>query len=86
MQTATAEEIVRILPKGIMTIPKKMRTSVGLAENGLARVREEKGRLIIEPIYTLPYPVRQYTDKEIEEFFALDDKETNRLKRRGLLP
>jgi len=83
MQQITGEEIVKIQPKGLFTIPKKFR--VGLfEENGLARVRKEKGRLILEPIRTLPYPVRSYADEEIEEFMDLDARETKKLKAKGL--
>ncbi|OGG14150.1 hypothetical protein A2773_05365 [Candidatus Gottesmanbacteria bacterium RIFCSPHIGHO2_01_FULL_39_10] len=84
MQIST-ENIIRILPKGVVTIPKKIRELVRLEENELARIKVEKGRLIIEPVRTLPYPVRSYTEKEIDEFIALDKKETKELKKRKLL-
>ena len=84
MQIST-ENIIRILPKGVVTIPKKIRELVRLEENELARIKVEKGRLIIEPIRTLAYPVRSYTEKEIDEFIALDKKETKELKKRKLL-
>lgn len=84
MQQLIQEEIVKIQPKGLFTIPKKFRTGL-FEENGLARVRKEKGRLIIEPIRTLDYQVRSYTDNEIEEFLNLDAHETKELKTKGLL-
>ena len=80
----TLEEIVKIQPKGLFTIPKRFRTGL-FEENGLARVRKEKGRLILEPVRTLPYPVRSYTDQEIDEFLELDANETKKLKTKGLL-
>ena len=86
MQVQQQEEIIKILPKGIMTIPKKFREALGFVENGLARVKQEKGRLVLEPVRTLPYPVRTYTKEEIEEFIALDKKESIELKRKKLLP
>ncbi len=84
MQLMTLEEIVKIQPKGLFTIPKRFRTGL-FEENGLARVRKEKGRLILEPVRTLPYPVRSYTDQEIDEFLELDANETKKLKTKGLL-
>lgn len=84
MQQMTLEEIVKIQPKGLFTIPKKFRTGL-FEENGLARVRKEKGRLILEPVRTLPFPVRRYTDQEIDEFLALDADETKKLKAKGIL-
>lgn len=85
MQTLPVEQIIKILPKGLITIPKKFRSDLGLEENNLARVKKEPGRLIIEPIRTLPYPVRHYTNEEIDEFFALDDKESRELREEGLI-
>ena len=84
MQQLPLEEIVKIQPKGLITIPKKFRTGL-FEENGLARVRKEKGRLILEPVRTLPYPVRSYTKEDIKEFVALDAYETKKLKAKGLL-
>jgi len=85
MQTQIQEEIIKILPKGIMTIPKKFREKLGFDIEGLARVKEEKGRLIVEPVRMLPYPVRSYTDEEINEFIDLDRKETKILRKKKLL-
>jgi hypothetical protein len=84
MQQISLEEIVKIQPKGLFTIPKKFRTGL-FEENGLARVRKEKGRLILEPVRTLPYPVRSYTNEEIQEFIDLDAYETKERKTKGLL-
>lgn len=85
MQPIIAEEIVKIQPKGLLTIPKEFRLELGLEENTLARLKKEKGRLIIEPVRLLPYSVRRYTDEEIEGFLALDAKETKELKKNGIL-
>lgn len=85
MQQIIQEEIVKIQPKGLITIPKKFRQELGLEENGLVRIKEEKGRLVVESVRTLAYPVRGYTEDEINEFFELDKKETKALKKKGLL-
>lgn len=85
MQTQIQEEIIKILPKGIVTIPKKFRQALGIEENSLARIREEKGRIILEPVRILPYPVRKYKDKEIDGFIAKDIEESRQLRKRGLL-
>ena len=79
------EAIIRIQPKGVITIPIRLRKALGLTANNLARIREIKGRLIIEPVTTLPYPVRNYTEKEIEEFIAYDTKETKALKKKKII-
>ena len=79
------EELVKIQPKGLLTIPKKLREEVGFTEGAFARVKGEKGRLIIEPVRTLPYQVRSYSDSDLKEFFAEDERETKLLKKKGLL-
>ena len=78
-------KIVKIQAKGLITLPKEYREELGLEENGLVRVRKRKGKIVIEPVRILPYPVRSYTRKEIEEFLKLDEKESKRLKKKGLL-
>ena len=85
MSLADQAQIIKILPKGLITIPKKFRQNLGLEENGLARVKQDAGRLIVEPVRTIPYPVRSYTDAEIDEFLKLDAQESQQLKKKGLL-
>lgn len=84
MQTI-ADEIVKIQPRGLFTIPKKLRIRLGLSDNSLVKVKEEKGKLIVEPMRALPYPVRSYTDEDIREFIELDKKESEALRKKGLL-
>lgn len=79
------EEFVTIQPKGLITIPKKIRQELGFEERKPVRLRKEKGRLVIEPVTVLSYPVRRYTDKELKEFLALDSQETKKLKRKKLI-
>lgn len=81
----TEEILVKIQSRGLLTIPKKFRQALALEENNLARLKKEKGRLIIEPVRTLPYPVRSYTQKDLKGFIDLDKKETQELKKSGLL-
>lgn len=85
MQQLIQEEIIKLQSKGLVTIPKKMRQKLGLEENNLIRVKEEKGRIVMESVRTLPYPVRSYTKQEIKEFIELDQSETKVLKQKGLL-
>ena len=85
MQTTSFEDIVKLQPKGLLTIPKKARQAVGFDEDGFVRIRVDRGRILIEPVRVLPYPVRRYTNEEIEKFFALDDKESEELRKKGLI-
>ena len=78
------EEIVKIQPRGLFTIPKKLRTTLGFSDNSLIRVKEEKGSLVLEPVRTFPYPVRGYTEEDIKEFIELDKKESKVLRKKGI--
>lgn len=85
MQTIPIEDIIMSQPKGVITLPKKIRDSVGIVARGPLRVRADGGKITIEPIRALPYSVRSYTDAEIDEFFALDQEESKKLRRQGII-
>lgn len=85
MQQLIQEEIIKLQPRGLLTIPKKFRQTLGLEDNTLVRIRKDSWRLIIEPVRTLPYPVRSYTNKDLDEFFELDAEQTKKLTKKGLL-
>lgn len=78
MQTYVFEEITKLQPRGILTIPKKLRAELNLDENSLVKIKKDGYRLIIEPVKTLPYPVRSYSEKEIKEFIDFDRQETKK--------
>ena len=66
--------LVKILPKGQITIPVKLRRQLGVGENDYLRVGLEDGQLIAKPVggdWQEKY-VRKYSDKEIEEFLEAD--------------
>lgn len=73
--------LVKILPKGLITIPKKLRQDIGLEENGLARIKKEGKRLILEPVNIVSYPLRDYSTSEINNFMK-EDRLSPQLKRR----
>lgn len=85
MQTPPLEDIIKVQPKGILTIPKKMRDAVGVIDRGFVRIRADQGKITVEPVRTLSYPVRHYTDEEIEEFFAFDEEQTRQLRKKGII-
>ena len=85
MQQVILEEIVKLQPKGLLTIPKKLREALGFTENGLVRVKKDKGRLVLEPVRVLAYPVRTYTGQDLEEFIEFDRKEAKQLRKKGLI-
>jgi AbrB family looped-hinge helix DNA binding protein len=69
-QQATEEIWVKILPKGLITIPKKIRERLGIAAGDVAKTRISGNEIIIEPRKTSAY--RLFTDKEIKEWVAKD--------------
>lgn len=77
-----SEELIRLQPKGLITIPKKFRESLGLKDNSFVRVRKERVRLILESVRVLSYPVRSYTGEELKSFFELDKKEKAKVFKR----
>jgi AbrB family looped-hinge helix DNA binding protein len=79
------QTIVKIQGKGLITIPKSYRDELGLEKDSLARVTKIKGKLILEPVKTLPYSVRSYTDSEIKKFLNLDKRQSSELKAKGLI-
>ena len=85
MQQLNYEEIIKIQAKGLMTIPKSFRDDLDINESDFVRLKKDKGRIILEPIRILPYLVRTYSDKEVDDFFEFDKLETRQLKKKGLL-
>lgn len=85
MQTQIQEEIIKMQPRGLLTIPKKFRKALTLGEDAFVRIKSDRGRLILEPVRTIDYPVRRYKDEEIEEFFEFDREESKKLRKKGLL-
>lgn len=79
------EELIRLQPKGLMTIPKKFREALDLREKSFIRIKKEPTRLIIEPVRILSYPVRSYTNEELKTFFELDERESKSLQKKKLL-
>ena len=77
----TYGNLVKILPKGLVTIPKKLRQDIGLEENGLARIKKEGKRLILEPVNVVSYPLREYSVQEIKQFIK-EDRLSPALKRK----
>lgn len=78
------QEIIKVQPRGIITIPRKFRDT-DFDENSFVRIRKEKRTLIIEPVQVIGYSARSYTDQEVNDFFLLDDRETKELKQKGIL-
>lgn len=65
------EAWVRILNKGMITIPKSFRDILGIKEGEVAKMKKVGKKLIIEPREVTDYEV--YSNQELQEMIK-DDK------------
>ena len=70
---------VKILYKGLMTIPKAMREKVGIKEGDVAKVRVEGNKIVLEPRQEAEY--RIFTDEEIKRWEKEDRLSKAELKK-----
>ncbi|MBL7036269.1 hypothetical protein ISR94_00275 [Candidatus Microgenomates bacterium] len=84
MQNVFDEQIIQLQPRGVFTIPKKLREGL-FDDMGIAKIMRLGRKLVIEPVRTLPYQARSYTDDELGDFYKLDDKETKKLRAKGII-
>lgn len=67
-------------PRGQITLPKKLRSKYGIRPGVPVKIMDADGGIRVEPVRIVSYPVRQYTDGEVDEFLKLDAKETKKIK------
>lgn len=66
----TQPEWVKILTKGMITIPKSLREEVGIREGEVARIKRVGKCLVIEPREIADYEL--YSDAEIKDMLKED--------------
>jgi AbrB family looped-hinge helix DNA binding protein len=59
-----------ISPRGQITLPKGVRTRLRLAPGSVVLLREEDGRLVLDPAAVTP--VEHYSDEQIERLLVED--------------
>ena len=67
------EEYLRILGKGMITIPKEWRVELGLEEGDIVKARKEGNQLVIETPMSQNAPYRIFSDEDIERFLKEDE-------------
>ncbi len=67
------EEWLKILGKGMVTLPKKWREDLGISSGDVVKAKKQGSKVIIEPAQGQKVPYRVYSKAEIEEFLK-DDK------------
>lgn len=65
------QEWLKVLGKGMITLPKKWREELGIASGDVVKAKKDGNRIIIEG-KNLNAPYRLYTDAEIEVFLDGD--------------
>ena len=68
----TNQEWLKVLGKGMVTIPKEWREQLGFKEGDIVRAKKEGNRVVIEPQQGSLAPYRVYSGAEIEQFLKED--------------
>jgi AbrB family looped-hinge helix DNA binding protein len=92
MKTPTEidKEYLRVLGKGMITLPKKWREELNMTEGTIIKATKTKDSIVIE-FPDKPAPYRMYTSDELESFLIEDrlsleekkelDKKFNQMKK-----
>ncbi len=73
------EKWLKILGKGMLTLPKKWRDGSGLQSGDVVKAKKEAGKVIIDlQEQSKETPYRIYTDAQIDQFLK-EDKITDKL-------
>lgn len=66
------EEWLKILGKGMVTLPKKWRDEMGIESGDIVKAKKEGNKVIIEAAQSKSAPYRVYTKAEVAEFLKED--------------
>jgi AbrB family looped-hinge helix DNA binding protein len=67
------EAWLKVLGKGMVTLPKRWRDELGIENGTLVKAKKEGNKVIIEAQPGKLAPYRVYTDAEIDEFLKEDE-------------
>lgn len=67
------EEWLKVLGKGMITLPKRWRDQMGIESGNIIKAKKEGDKVIIETQLAKRAPYRVYSKAEIDEFLK-DDK------------
>ncbi len=71
-QTFNNQEWLKVLGKGMVTIPKQWRDELGIEEGAVVKARKQGNKVVIETQGTTTVPYRIYSDAEINKFLKED--------------
>ncbi len=69
-QIIKQEEWLRVLTKGMVTIPKAWRDEFGLNEGDVIKAKKLQDKIVLEPVKPVDY--RVYNRKELQQFIKDD--------------
>ena len=67
------EAWLKVLAKGMVTLPKRWRDELGIENGTLVKAKKEGNKVIIEVQPRKLAPYRVYSDAEIDEFLKEDE-------------
>ena len=70
--STSQEEWLKILGKGMVTIPKKWRDDLGIAEGDIIKATKNGKNVVLTSPKARTVPYRIYTDEEIKAFIHDD--------------
>lgn len=77
-----SQEWLKILGKGMVTLPKKWREELGVGTGDIVKAKKEGDKIVIEaPQQSKKTPYRVYSDSEIDEFLEEDKLTTDFAKK-----
>ena len=68
----TQEQWLKVLGKGMVTLPKKWRDEMRIQNGDILKAKKEGNKVIIESTQSPKTPYRVYTKAEINEFLKED--------------
>lgn len=75
------EAWLKVLGKGMITLPKKWREDMNVAAGDVIKAKKEGARVVIEARQSRTVPYRIFSDSEIDEFVR-EDKLPKRLAKK----
>jgi len=72
LQPTADQEWLRVLGKGMITLPKRWRQDLGISEGDVVKAKKLGQQLVIETATSNFAPYRVFSDAEIEEFLKED--------------
>lgn len=71
-QAITNQEWLKVLGKGMVTLPKRWREELGIEEGDVIKAKKEGNRVVIEVSQNQKVPYRIFSNVEIDEFLKED--------------